>query len=250
MGGAGDLGARVMGQLAERGHEAVSASRRSGVDVATGSGVVRALEGAEAVVNCADAGGEGATVTVDGARRVAEAAAASGDVHLVQISIVGIDGFPMAYYRRKLAAEEAIRASGACATVLRATQFHSLASFFARSLTLGPVVLRPGRMAFQSVDTDAVASRLADLATGERPTGHTRAPDFAGPDVLGVDEIAGLVREHQGRRPPRVVRMPSLAGAVRAFGQGQNLPDPAHVQTGGRRFVDWLADQPPVLTGR
>lgn len=254
-GGAGDLGSRVVTQATARGHEVVSASRRSGVDLSTGAGLAAALDGADAVVNCADAPGSGDAVTVDGAQRLAEAAAAATPpMHLVQISIVGIDDFPMTYYRRKLAAEHAIEQTVSAvdgqATVLRATQFHSLAAFFARALTKGPFVLRPGRMAFQPVDTDWVAGRLLDLATGPAPDGFARATDVAGPEVLDVPELAALVREHAGRARPRALPMPALVSALRAFGRGQNLPDPEHVQTGGRRFVDWLADQPAVLTGR
>ncbi|MBW8729771.1 MAG: sugar nucleotide-binding protein, partial [Terrabacter sp.] len=53
-GGAGDVGSRVVREVAARGHQAVPASRRTGVDLATGEGLEAVLAGADAVVHCAD----------------------------------------------------------------------------------------------------------------------------------------------------------------------------------------------------
>lgn len=251
LGASGDLGSRVAAQAAARGHAVVGASRRTGVDLTTGAGLAEALHGADAVVNCADDPRSGDAVTVGGARRVAGlVAAARPAVHLVHISIVGIDALPMRYYQRKLAAERAIETTGAPATVLRATQFHSLAAFFARALTKGPVTFSIGRMAFQPVDTDFVATRLVDLALGPSPAAYRRATDVAGPDVLPVEEIATLVRARQGLGPPRVVRLPAIGATMRSLDARRTLADPTASETGGRRFVDWLAEQPVPLTGR
>ena len=190
-------------------------------------------------------------MTVDGTRRLAEAARSTQTpMHLVHISIVGIDDFPMAYYRRKLAAEQSLAASGAAVTVLRATQFHSLAAFFARSLTRGGLTFRFGDMAFQPVDTDWVATQLVEHAERPRPTGYRRAGDIAGPDVLTVAQLAARIREHQGRGPVRVVPLPTAFGTLRAFGRRQNVPLSGQALTGGRSFADWLAEQPAVLEGR
>ena len=248
-GGAGDLGARVVAQILDRGHEAVPASRRVGVDLTTGDGLEAVLSGADAVVHCADDPSQGDAVTVYGTRRLADAAAAHG-LHLVHISIVGIDNHPLAYYRRKLRAEQGIAAAGGPATVLRATQFHSLAAFFARSLTKGPITFVVGEMAFQPVDTDHVAARLADIALGPRPTAHVRARDLAGPDVLTVPELATLVRAHRDGSPPHVVHLPSVGRVMKAFAARANVPEAGTAETGGRTFADWLVRQPRVLTGR
>ena len=248
-GGAGDLGSRVVRRLEAGGHQAVSASRRSGVDLATGAGLDAALVGADAVVHCADDPSQQDTVTVYGTRRLADAAAARG-LHLVHISIVGIDDHPMAYYRRKLRAEQGIAAAGGPATVLRATQFHSLAAFFARSLTKGPVTFTVGDMAFQPVDTDFVAQRLVDLAVAPPPAACTRATDVAGPDVLTVGGLATLVRAHRGSSAPHVVRIPPVGRLLRAVSESRNVPVPGAADLGGRTFADWLAAQPSRLTGR
>ncbi|MDN5768392.1 MAG: sugar nucleotide-binding protein [Humibacillus sp.] len=250
-GGFGDLGSRVAREASLRGHDAMPVSRRTGLDLTTGAGLVAVLRGADVVVNCADDPRRGAAVMVDGSRRLAEAAnAAEAPVHLVHISIVGIDDFPMSYYRRKLAAERALAASGAAVTVLRATQFHSLAAFFARTLTRGGLTFQVGRMAFQPVDTDWVAAQLLDVAEAPRPTGYERADDIAGPEVLTVAQLAAAVRRHGGQRPGRVLPLAAPFGALRAFGKRQNIPAAGQARTGGRTFADWLAQQPRELEGR
>jgi len=248
-GGAGDLGSRVVREATARGHDVVSASRRTGVDLTTGEGLEDALVGADTVVHCADDPSRGDTVTVYATRRLADAAAAH-DVHLVHISIVGIDQHPMTYYRRKLRAEQGIDGAGGPASVVRATQFHSLTAFFARRLSVGPFTATIGDMAFQPVDTDFVARRLVDVAAGPRPTGYVRAPDVAGPDVLPIGEVARLVRAHRRASAPRVVRVPPLGRLMRAISDSRNVPAPGTADLGGRSFSDWLATQPERLTGR
>lgn len=248
-GASGDLGARVAQQLKTRGVEPIAASRRSGVDLTTGAGLGEVLTDADAVVHCADAPDKEGSVTVHGTRRLADAAAGKG-VHLVHISIVGIDEHPMRYYQRKLQAEQQIKASGAAATVLRATQFHSLAAYFARALSIGPVTITFGESAFQPIDTDFVAERLTELALGPRPAAYTRAEDVAGPDLLTIPELAARIREHSGRSPGRTVRLPALGGVLRAFAHRANVPRPGTARTGGQTFDQWLATQPTVLSGR
>ncbi|NUQ32458.1 MAG: sugar nucleotide-binding protein [Dermatophilaceae bacterium] len=248
-GGAGDLGSRVVRQVRERGHEAVPASRRAGVDLRSGAGLDAVLRTAQAVVHCADDPSGGDEVTVYGTRRLADAAAANG-LHLVHVSIVGIDDNPMRLYRRKLRAEQAIAAAGGPATVLRATQFHSLAAFFARALTFGPVTFSFGDMPFQPVDTEHVATRLADLALGASPAAYARATDLAGPDVLTIGELATLVRAHRGASAPRIVHLPAVGAVLKAVARGDNLPSATTAETGGRTFAAWLAEQPRQLRGR
>ncbi len=249
LGGAGDLGARVVREATSRGHDVLSASRRTGVDLATGQGLETVLVDADAVVNCADDTSRGDLVTVYGSRRVADEAARRG-VHLVHVSIVGIDDHPMTYYRRKLRAEQGIEAAGGPASVLRATQFHSLAAFFARALSVGPFTAAIGDMALQPVDTDFVAARLADLALAPPPSSYSRATDVAGPDVLSIGELATLVRAHRGASAPHVVRIPPVGRVMRAISESRTVPVAGTADLGGRTFADWVAAQPPRLTGR
>lgn len=246
-GGAGDLGARVVRELAGRGHEAVPASRRTGVDLATGARLDAALDGAYAVVHCATDPRHAQAVDVDGARRIAESVARlGGSTHLVAVSIVGCDLVPYAYYRAKRDTERVLEESGRPATVLRATQFHSLAAFLATTLRVGRAAFTIGDMAIQPVDVDWVATRLADLAESPAPEGYRRATDVAGPQPFTMRQLGRLVARHDGRPAPAVLRIPPVGGVLRAFSQRANLPGD-EVETGGRPFQEWLAGRPSPL---
>jgi hypothetical protein len=105
-------------------------------------------------------------------------------------------------------------------------------------------------MAFQPVDTDAVAARLVDLALGPRPDAPTRVRDLAGPDVLDLPALATLVRRHRGASTPRVVHLPPVGATMRAFAHRRNVPAPGTADVAGRSFAAWLAEQPAVLAGR
>jgi len=112
-GGSGDLGGRVVREVAARGHEPVAASRRSGVDLATGDGLDAVLQGADAVVHCASSQTKPQTVDVAGVRRIAESLRRLGSpAHVVSISIVGCDKVPYAYYRAKVDSERALEQAG------------------------------------------------------------------------------------------------------------------------------------------
>ena len=83
-GGAGRLGREVVAQLAGRGVSAVSASRRTGVDLATGEGLAAVLAGADAVVHCATSPLRARRVDLEGTRRLL--GAATPGTHVVYIS--------------------------------------------------------------------------------------------------------------------------------------------------------------------
>jgi uncharacterized protein YbjT (DUF2867 family) len=251
-GGQGALGSQVMAALRATGHQAVSASRRTGVDLTTGAGLDRALDGADAVVHTADTTNPRsyAAVTVGGTRHVLEAAARQPTPpHVVTISIVGVAHHPYSYYRAKRAAEVLVEQSSQPATVVAATQFHSLAALFARLGRVGPVALGLRGMHIQPVDITWVGRRLAETAVGALPNGPARARDLSGPDRFGVAELTRLVAEHAGRKPPRVLGLPAYGATMRAFTDGTILPGP-DAEIGGERFEAWLARQPTRLRGR
>jgi uncharacterized protein YbjT (DUF2867 family) len=152
----------------------------------------------------------------------------------------------MAYYRAKRDSEVVLQTSGVPATVVRATQFHSLAAFLAKLLRLGPLALSIGDLRIQPVDLDWVAVQLADHAERPTPSGFTRATDLAGPDVFSVADIGGLVARHEGRSAAHVLRVPPVGGVMRAYSRGAILPG-RDVDVGGRTFETWLAGQPRPL---
>jgi uncharacterized protein YbjT (DUF2867 family) len=258
-GGTGTLGRHVVPRLRDAGCEVRVLSRsgregREGIelvtgDLATGEGILAAVEGTEVILHLAGTT-KGDEVK---ARHLVAAASRAGTRHLVYISVVGADRIPVhsgidramfGYFGSKLAAEQVVADSGLGWTTLRATQFHDLLLMTVQQLARLPVVPVPAGFRFQPVDAGEVAARLVELALGA-PAGLV--PDLGGPRVY---ELAALVRGYlraQGRHRLMVpVRVPGKA--ANAFRAGANLaPDRA---VGRRTWEDFLADElGPSLRG-
>jgi uncharacterized protein YbjT (DUF2867 family) len=249
-GGTGTLGSHLVPRLVAKGMPVRVLSRReradaSGVeyvvgDLQTGAGVDDAMADATVIMHCASSfrGDERAAQNlIAAARRRAPTA------HLVFVSIVGIDKLPMGsaldramfgYLGRKYATERMIESAGLPWTTLRATQFHDLIMKVASGAARLPVVLLPSGFRFQPVDADDVAERLADLATAE-PAG--RVPDFAGPEVLPIDDLVRGALETIGRRR-RIGHIGLPGAAARAVRAGALLaPDHAEGRTTWAEFL-------------
>jgi uncharacterized protein YbjT (DUF2867 family) len=236
-GGTGRLGRPLVEKLREAGAEirVLSRSRvgeENGVryvtgDLATGTGVASAVEGAGTIVHCASSSRGDAR----GTHNLVEAAAGAGMPHLVYISIVGADRVSWGYIKSKLESERIVVESGLPWTLLRATQFFQLMEGGARSLSWLPIVPVPAGFVVQPVDPAEVAGRLAELALGQ-PAG--RVPDFGGPEVLRFKDVIKTYGRVKGRRRPVVsLWMPGL-GAVK---KGALLPShqPGTDQPQGKR---------------
>ena len=236
-GGTGTLGRVVVDQLLASGAEVRILSRgrrrhrRSDVehvqgDLRTSAGLAAAVSGIDTIVQCAEH-----------THHLVAAAKQAGSPHLVYTSIVGIDRVPLGLYRRKLADEELIATSGLPWTVLRATQFHDLIAVLLRMLAKPPVLALPAGWRFQPVDVREVGDRLARLALGE-PVG--RAPDFGGPEVRGITDLARSYLAIVGKRRPILpVRLPGRV--FRAYRAGGNLA-PEHA-CGTVTFEQYLSEQ-------
>lgn len=246
-GGTGGLGREVVRAAEEAGHTVRIASRRArpdGVpatrewarmDMETGAGIREALDGADAVIHAASDPRRHAVVDVAGTRRLAQAARAAGTPHLVYVSIVGVDVIPFGYYRSKLAAEQILAASGVPHSILRATQFHSFVETMLAGAARAPLILPlPTAFRFQSVDTAEAARRLV-RAVEEGPRG--RLPDFGGPEVLTLGEMAAAWKAARGIRKP-TVHLPLPGALAAAFRAGRNTA-PAG-ERGTLRWEDWL----------
>jgi len=233
------LGRRLVPLLVERGHDVRVFARHVAKvadgaqpvhgDVRTGEGLGPAVQDVDAVVHAATSPRRGARKTeVLGTRNVLAAIERSG-AHLVYVSIVGVDRHRLPYYKAKWEAEQVVEASGAPWTIQRATQFHDLLELFLN----GPFFITTPHLAFQVVDASEVAARLADLVEAG-PSG--RAPDFGGPAVVGIRELAASRREITGRRA-RLLRAPRV-GPIRDFDDGHHLcPDQ---RTGTITWHEWL----------
>ena len=208
IGGSGGLGREVMQRLRKGGADAIAASRRTGVDLATGEGLVPVLGDADVIVHAARHPLRYRRVDLDGTRRMISVLQDRPNgrpaPHLVYVSIVGCDRNPYRYYRAKYASELVLERSGLPVTVVRATQFHTLVAAIAGAVSHGPVALVPP-ISFQSVDHRWVAERLAETALAAAPDGYRRGTDLAGPERTTLAEAIGMLRRHDGRPLPKMI---------------------------------------------
>jgi uncharacterized protein YbjT (DUF2867 family) len=236
-GGTGTVGRIVVDHLTTAGKDVRILSRgrrppqRTDVrhvvgDVQTGDGLDAALDGVDTIVHC-----------VYPSEHLVAAAKRAGSPHLVYVSIVGIDRVPFGLYRKMLANERVIAESGLPWTVMRATQFHDLIAFILRMLAKPPVMALPSGLRFQPVDVRDVGERLARLALGE-PVG--RAPDFGGPQVRALDDLARSYLAIVGKR--RLIVPIGLPGKVFGAVRAGALTAPEHA-AGTITFERYLREQ-------
>lgn len=200
-------------------------------DLTTGEGLDAAVAGASVIVHLASRQVRDSAATA----RLVDAARAAGAAHLVHLSIVGADRIPLPYYREKVRSEQIIAGSGLPATILRATQFHTLlAAVFATTERAGFLPVLTGT-SVQPVDVEDVAARLAEIVAGP-PLG--RAADLGGPEVRSMADFARTWLRATGRRRPVVpLRLP---GAIaRGYRAGAHLT-PEHAD-GVVTFEQFLA---------
>jgi uncharacterized protein YbjT (DUF2867 family) len=227
-------------EAADGGHEPLAASPDTGVNTLTGEGVAEALDGAQVVVDVANAPAWDDEAVLDffqsTSRNLIAAEAAAGVGHHVALSVVGIERLPdSGYFRAKLAQEQIVKAGPIPYTIVRATQFFEFIGRIADSSTDGDTVrLSPALV--QPESADDVASTLADVAVGTPLNGTV---ELGGPEAFPLDELARRVLSAKGDAR-RVVADPH----VRYF--GAELDDRSLVPGEGARiaptrFEDWLA---------
>jgi uncharacterized protein YbjT (DUF2867 family) len=238
-GGTGALGSQLVPRLVAKGYDVRVLSRKerpdvpAGVtavpgDLTTGDGLDEATAGVDVIANLAS-GSDGAPTyraakptDVDGTKRLLDAAKRGGSSHVVHISIVGCDVIPFGYYRAKAEGETVVTSSGLPWTLLRTTQWHTLAAEFCRLLTKLPIVFVPKGLRMQLLDAGEVADRMVELIAGE-PRGL--ADEMGGPETLDFSEIVRRYVRAKGKHR-LVAAVPMPGAAARGFATGRNLsPD-------------------------
>jgi uncharacterized protein YbjT (DUF2867 family) len=190
IGGSGLIGSRLCKKLAERGHQAMSASPRSGVNAVTGEGLDAALKDAQVVVDVSNAPAwenDAVLKFFDAStRNLLAAESKAGVKHHVALSVVGTERLQASgYFRAKLVQENLIQASQIPYTIVRATQFDEFIGGIAQASTGGQVVRLPSAL-MQPISADDVAAALVDYTLGAP---LNRIVEIAGPEALGIDEI-------------------------------------------------------------
>jgi len=242
-GATGTLGSQVVAAALAAGHRVHALSRRERTgdssvrwhrgDLLEGSGIDEAVDGVDAIVNCATQ--PTGDKDVASMQNLTSAVRRTGAAHLVHVSIVGIDRIPLPYYKTKLRVEQVVEASGVAHTLLRATQFHDLINTSFSIQRYSPVLWALRDVRFQPIATHDVAARLLELIDSE-PAG--RVPDIGGPTVHTHAELARIyLNAHGGRR--KVVSVPVPGRIVAGFRTGANLVPDNPLGTIG--FADYIA---------
>lgn len=240
IGGTGLIGSKLVKNLTARGHQALAASPATGVNSITGEGLAAAMEGADVVVDVANAPSWEDQAVLEffqtSTRNLLAAEAAAGVSHHIALSIVGCERLPdNGYFRAKVAQEALIKASGQPFSLVRATQFFEFVGGIAESALVGNEIhLSPALI--QPMASDDVAAALTDV-TLAAPLNATL--EIAGPEALPLDE---LVRRYL--RATNDSRKVVADVHARYFGDvldDQSLTPGAHPRLGAIHFEDWLA---------
>ncbi|PMU10925.1 MULTISPECIES: SDR family oxidoreductase [unclassified Pseudomonas] len=240
IGGTGLIGSKLVQNLRERGHDVLAAAPSTGVNSITREGLAQAMDGAEVVVDVANAPSWEDQAVLDffetSSRNLLAAEAAAGVRHHVALSIVGSERLPEnGYFRAKVAQENLIKASGIPYTLLRATQFFEFVGGIAQSATVGEeICLSPALI--QPMASDDVVAALTDVALAAPANGTV---EVAGPEAMPLDEL--VRRFLRATQDTRKVVPDVHARYYGAVLDDQSLTAGKNARLGAIRFEDWLA---------
>jgi uncharacterized protein YbjT (DUF2867 family) len=239
IGGSGLIGKKLVKNLRQQGHEVVAASPSSGVNTVTGEGLAQALDGAQVVVDVANAPSweDNAVLAFfeTSGRNILAAEAAAGIGHHVALSVVGTDRLlASGYFRAKMAQENLIKASPIPYTIVRATQFFDFVGGIAQSATEGQTVRLPPVL-MQPIASDDVAAGMTDAAPAEPLNGTV---DLAGPEPIRQDDLVRRFLNATGDTRTVITDPKALYFGIAV--NDQSLTPGDHPRLGPTRFEDWL----------
>jgi len=240
IGGTGLIGSRLVPKLRERGHEAIAASPKSGVNSVTGEGLAEALKGASVVVDVSNAPSWEDSAVMKffeaSTRNLLPHEATVGVKHHVALSVVGSERMlESGYFRAKVAQENLIKASSIPYSIVRATQFFEFVKAIADYSTEGNKVRLP-HVLFQPMAADDIASAVSQVALGKPINGTV---EIGGPERSYLDEIVrkGLAAS---KDPREVVADPHGRYYGIEMKERTLVPDEG-AKLGKTRLADWLA---------
>jgi uncharacterized protein YbjT (DUF2867 family) len=200
IGGYGLIGSKLLDNLNDRGHLAVAADVRTGVNTLTGEGLAEALQGAAVVVDVTNSPSYDDAAALEffetSTRNILAAEETAGVGHHVALSIVGTDRLSESgYFRGKVAQERLIERSSIPYSIVHATQFFEFVKSIATAATDGNTV-RLAPVLVQPIAADDVVRAVARISVGS--------------PVNGIVEVAGTravpSRRVHPRRPERTAR--------------------------------------------
>ena len=245
IGGSGLIGSKVCKNLQDLGHEVISASPSSGINVISGEGLADALKGADVVVDVANSPSfedhaalhffETAGHNLFAAEKVA------GTKHHVALSVVGTERMlDSGYFRAKMAQEKLIKASGVPYTILRATQFFEFIGAIAYSGREDGNTIHLSSAALQPVASVDVAAALTAIAQ-KAPINQT--VEVAGPDRRPIVEFVSEYLKHTN--DPREAVPDDTVPYFGAPINDKSLTPGDNPIVGATRFEDWLETAHP-----
>jgi uncharacterized protein YbjT (DUF2867 family) len=240
IGGSGLIGSKLVKQLREQGHEAVAASRDSGVNTLTGEGLADALRGASVVVDVSNSPSFEAGAVLKffetSTRNLLAAEADARVGHHVALSVVGTARLSESgYFRAKIAQEKLIKQSSIPYSIVHATQFFEFVEGIADAATDGNIV-RVAPVLIQPMAADDVARAVGRVAVDTPVHGIV---EVAGPEQFRLDEL--IRRELNARNDPREVVADPHARYFGAELSERTLVPGDDAQLGETRFEDWLS---------
>jgi uncharacterized protein YbjT (DUF2867 family) len=249
IGGTGLIGSKLVNILRQRGHEALAASPKSGVNSVSGDGLADALKGASVVIDVTNSPSwEDAEVLKffeTSTRNLLAYGAAAGVGHHVALSVVGTERLlESGFFRAKLAQENLIKASSNPYTIIRATQFFEFVKQILDYSTEGNVVRMPPAL-IQPMAADDVASAVAKIATDPPVNGSI---EIAGPEQFRLDELGRrflAVRQDTQQSSREVISDPHGRYYGIEVSERALVPDDT-ARLGETRFESWLTQSVPV----
>src|SRR5215831_18103097 len=240
IGGTGLIGTKLVINLRQQGHEVVAAAPSSGVNAVTGEGLAEALNGAQVVVDVANAPSWEDKAVLEffetSSRNLLAAEAAAGVKHHVALSVVGTDRLlASGYFRAKMAQEKLIQASPIPYTIVRATQFFEFVGGIAQFSTEGQTV-RLAPVLMQPIAADDVAAAMADAALAEPLNGTV---EVAGPEPIRQDDLVRRFLKATGDARTVITDPKALYYGVEV--NDRSLTPGDHPRLGPTRFGDWLS---------
>ena len=242
VGATGRVGRHVMGELQQRGYDAVPIARSVGVDVITGKGLAEALHRVDALVDAATGPSpdqeEATAFFTNAARNMHRAGVAAGVSRMVSVSIIGVDQFTAGYGLAKQRHEDSILSGPIPAQVLRASQFHEFVPLLISWGRQGHIShLQEARI--QPIAARSVAHGLIEAVTGDWASTPEPIVEIAGPREESLVALAGLWAARNG--DPVVIEGISNAADPdhELHESGALLPSPG-VRLAGPTFDEWL----------
>lgn len=238
VGGTGLIGSRLVRELEQAGHAATVAARSTGVDIVTGAGLDRALDGADVVVDASNPGyadpAEMLRFFEAAGANLLAAEARAGVGHHVTFSAIGSNRIDGGYFLAKSAQEDLVTASSRPFTIVRSAPLYDYIFAIVGAQSDRPAVrVPPVRVRPIAAEDAARALLRVVLAPPENAV-----VEIAGPDTYALSALAGRILAAADDLRPVIVD--DDAPFFGAHPGAEPLTGGMYPQIGTTDFEDWL----------